>query len=100
MFVIDFAVTGLSDPIPATVPWLSLSILVPIVGALLVPFIPDQGEGKQVRWYALVVTLTTFLLEKGGRHTLSEGVRRIGGSVLRHLHHLCRHRKPLCCHER
>ena len=65
MFVIDFAVAGLSDPIPATVPWLSLSILVPIVGALLVPFIPDQGEGKQVRWYALVVTLTTFLITVG-----------------------------------
>ena len=25
-------------------------------------FIPDQGEGKQVRWYALVVTLITFLI--------------------------------------
>ena len=27
---------------------------------LLVPFIPDQGDGKQVRWYALIVTLITF----------------------------------------
>jgi hypothetical protein len=60
--VIEFAVAGLSDPVQATVPWLSLSILVPIGGALLIPFIPDQGEGKQIRWYALIVTLITFLI--------------------------------------
>ena len=58
----EFAVAGLSDPVQATVPWLSLSILVPIVGALLVPLIPDKGEDKQVRWYALIVTLITFLI--------------------------------------
>ena len=58
----EFAVAGLSDPVQATVPWLSLSILVPIVGALLVPLVPDQGDGKQVRWYALIVTLITFLI--------------------------------------
>ena len=58
----EFAVAGLSDPVQATVPWLSLSILVPIVGALLVPLVPDKGEGKQVRWYALIVTLITFLI--------------------------------------
>ena len=52
----EFAVAGLNDPVQATVPWLSLSILVPIVGALLVPLVPDKGEGKQVRWYALIVT--------------------------------------------
>ena len=51
----EFAVAGLSDPVQATVPWLSLSILVPIVGALLVPLVPDKGDGKQVRWYALIV---------------------------------------------
>ena len=60
--MIEFAVAGLSDPVQATVPWLSLSILVPIGGALLIPFIPDQGEGKQIRWYALIVTLITFLI--------------------------------------
>ncbi len=43
-------------------PWLSLSILFPIVGAFLVPFIPDKGEGKQVRWFALGIALTTFLI--------------------------------------
>ena len=30
--------------------------------ALLVPLVPDKGEGKQVRWYALIVTLITFLI--------------------------------------
>ena len=39
----EFAVAGISDPVQATVPWLSLSILVPIVGALLVPLVPDKG---------------------------------------------------------
>ena len=58
----EFAVAGVSEPVQATVPWLSLSILVPIVGALLVPLVPDKGEGKQVRWYALIVTLITFLI--------------------------------------
>tara|TARA_Y100001968_G_scaffold322471_1_gene358605 strand:- start:3165 stop:4760 length:1596 start_codon:yes stop_codon:yes gene_type:complete len=43
-------------------PWLSFSIFFPIVGALLVPFIPDQGEGKQVRWFALGIALITFLI--------------------------------------
>ena len=60
--MIEFAVAGTGDPIPAAVPWLSLSILVPIVGALLVPLVPDAGDGKKVRWYALIVTLITFLI--------------------------------------
>ena len=60
--MIEFAVAGTSDPIPASLPWLSLSILVPIVGALLVPLIPDPGDGKKIRWYALIVTLITFLI--------------------------------------
>ncbi|MEI8250294.1 MAG: NAD(P)H-quinone oxidoreductase subunit 4 [Synechococcus sp. ELA057] len=46
-------------------PWLSSSILFPIAASLFIPFVPDQGEGKQVRWYALGVTLTTFLLTVG-----------------------------------
>ena len=45
----EFAVAGLGEPVQATVPWLSLSILVPIVGALLVPLVPDEGDGKKVR---------------------------------------------------
>jgi NAD(P)H-quinone oxidoreductase subunit 4 len=47
-------------------PWLSASILFPIAAALCIPFIPDQGEGKQVRWFALGVALITFLLTVGG----------------------------------
>jgi len=47
-------------------PWLSAAILFPIAAALVIPFIPDAGDGKRVRWYALGVTLTTFLLTVGG----------------------------------
>ena len=46
-------------------PWLSFSIFFPIVGAFLVPFIPDEGEGKQVRWFALGIALVTFLITIG-----------------------------------
>jgi NAD(P)H-quinone oxidoreductase subunit 4 len=45
---------------------LSASILFPIAAALVIPFIPDAGDGKRVRWYALGITLTTFLLTVGG----------------------------------
>ena len=48
--------------INANFPWLSLSIFFPILGSLVVPFIPDKGEGKQVRWFALVIALITFLI--------------------------------------
>ncbi len=51
-----------NEPMIASFPWLSLSILFPIVGAFLVPFIPDDGEGKQVRWFALGIALVTFLI--------------------------------------
>ena len=47
-------------------PWLSASILFPIGAALLIPFVPDKGDGKTVRWFALVVALLTFLLTVGG----------------------------------
>tara|TARA_B100000963_G_scaffold167303_1_gene145321 strand:- start:709 stop:2352 length:1644 start_codon:yes stop_codon:yes gene_type:complete len=47
------------------IPWLSLSILFPIISAFLVPFFPDKGEGKEVRWFALVVALITFLITIG-----------------------------------
>ncbi len=59
-------ITGLvPEPIGADFPWLSLSIFFPILGSLLVPFIPDDGEGKQVRWYALGIALVTFLITVG-----------------------------------
>ena len=47
-------------------PWLSAAILFPIASALFIPFIPDKGDGKTVRWYALGVALITFLLTVGG----------------------------------
>ncbi len=46
-------------------PWLSISILFPIGSAFLIPFFPDKGEGKQVRWFALTVALITFLVTVG-----------------------------------
>ncbi len=54
-----------TEQMGANFPWLSFSILFPIVGSLLVPFIPDDGEGKQVRWYALAIALVTFLITIG-----------------------------------
>ena len=60
--MIEFAVAGPVEPVNATVPWLSLAILFPIVGSLLVPFIPDAGDGRRVRWYSLGITLLTFLI--------------------------------------
>jgi len=50
------------EPVSSEFPWLTLSIFFPIIGSLLVPFIPDEGEGKQVRWYALAIALGTFLI--------------------------------------
>jgi NAD(P)H-quinone oxidoreductase subunit 4 len=45
----------------ATFPWLTASILFPIIAALAIPFIPDK-DGKTVRWYALIVGLLDFAL--------------------------------------
>jgi NAD(P)H-quinone oxidoreductase subunit 4 len=47
-------------------PWLSAAILFPIAASLLIPLVPDKGDGKTVRWYALGVALLTFLLTVGG----------------------------------
>ncbi len=46
-------------------PWLSASILFPIGSAFLIPFFPDKGEGKEVRWFALYIALITFLITVG-----------------------------------
>jgi len=62
-FAIDTIATlggGVSD-----FPWLSVSILFPIGSAFLIPFFPDKGEGKEVRWFALSVALITFLVTVG-----------------------------------
>jgi NAD(P)H-quinone oxidoreductase subunit 4 len=45
----------------ATFPWLTTSILLPVVAALFIPLIPDK-DGKTVRWYALVVGLIDFAI--------------------------------------
>jgi NAD(P)H-quinone oxidoreductase subunit 4 len=40
-------------------PWLTATILLPLVAALLIPIIPDK-EGKTVRWYTLGVGIANF----------------------------------------
>ena len=42
-------------------PWLTIIILFPFIAALAIPLIPDKYS-KFVRWYALGVGLTDFLL--------------------------------------
>jgi NAD(P)H-quinone oxidoreductase subunit 4 len=42
-------------------PWLTAIILLPLVASLLIPVIPAK-DGKQVRWYALGVGITDFVL--------------------------------------
>ena len=43
------------------VPWLTAIILLPLVAALAIPFIPDK-EGRTVRWYGLGVAFADFAL--------------------------------------
>ena len=43
-------------------PYLSVSILFPIAAALFIPFVPDPGDGSQVRWYSLGIALADFLV--------------------------------------
>ncbi|NJK35577.1 MAG: NAD(P)H-quinone oxidoreductase subunit 4 [Oscillatoriales cyanobacterium SM2_2_1] len=45
-----------------TFPWLTFVILFPIAAALLVPFVPDKGDGRRLRWYALVIGLLDFIV--------------------------------------
>ncbi|MDY6781190.1 MAG: NAD(P)H-quinone oxidoreductase subunit 4 [Cyanobacteriota bacterium] len=42
-------------------PWLTAIILLPLAAALLIPVLPDKS-GKRIRWYALGVGLTDFIL--------------------------------------
>jgi NAD(P)H-quinone oxidoreductase subunit 4 len=42
-------------------PWLTATILLPLVASLLIPVLPVK-DGKQVRWYALGVGLADFVL--------------------------------------
>jgi NAD(P)H-quinone oxidoreductase subunit 4 len=42
-------------------PWLTVIILLPLVASLAIPILPDK-TGKRVRWYALGVGITDFVL--------------------------------------
>ncbi|WP_019499955.1 photosynthetic/respiratory NAD(P)H-quinone oxidoreductase subunit D1 [Pseudanabaena sp. PCC 6802] len=42
-------------------PWLTFSIIFPVIMALPIAFIPDKGDGKTIRWYALIVGLIDFV---------------------------------------
>jgi NAD(P)H-quinone oxidoreductase subunit 4 len=42
-------------------PWLTTIVLLPLVGALLIPWIPDR-QGTTIRWYALGVSLVDLAL--------------------------------------
>lgn len=46
---------------PDQFPWLTAIILLPLVGAFLIPLLPDK-DGKYVRWYALAVGIADFML--------------------------------------
>ena len=42
-------------------PWLTTIVLLPLLAALLIPFIPDK-DGKTMRWYALGIGTIDFAL--------------------------------------
>jgi NAD(P)H-quinone oxidoreductase subunit 4 len=43
------------------IPWLTATIVFPLLASLAIPIIPDK-EGKTVRWYALIVGLIDLVL--------------------------------------
>ena len=63
--VLDFKTIGTVGVSLSNFPWLSVSILFPIISAFVIPFFPDKGEGKEVRLFALIVALITFLITVG-----------------------------------
>ncbi len=42
-------------------PWITTIILLPLVGASIIPILPDK-EGKTVRWFSFGVAITDFIL--------------------------------------
>lgn len=46
----------------AQFPWLTFVILFPVVMAPLAFLVPDKGDGRTVRWYALIVGLINFIV--------------------------------------
>jgi NAD(P)H-quinone oxidoreductase subunit 4 len=47
--------------VEAQFPWLTTIILLPLLGSLFIPLIPDKN-GKSVRWYALGIGIADFVL--------------------------------------
>jgi NAD(P)H-quinone oxidoreductase subunit 4 len=47
--------------IAAQFPWVTAIVLLPLVAALLIPFVPDK-DGKRVRWYALGAGIADLVL--------------------------------------
>ncbi|WP_225882714.1 NAD(P)H-quinone oxidoreductase subunit 4 [Thalassoporum mexicanum] len=43
-------------------PWLTFTIIFPVVMSLFIPLVPDKGDGKTIRWYALVIGLIDFAI--------------------------------------
>ena len=43
------------------IPWLTATIVLPLIAAIAIPLIPDK-DGKTVRWYALLVGLANLTL--------------------------------------
>lgn len=41
------------------IPWLTVTILLPLIASMAIPLIPDK-EGKTVKWYALSIALTNL----------------------------------------
>ncbi|MEM8715266.1 MAG: NAD(P)H-quinone oxidoreductase subunit 4, partial [Cyanobacteria bacterium P01_G01_bin.4] len=54
----------MDSPIPLNeFPWLTTAIIFPVLAALAIPLIPDQeGKGRPIRWYALVIGIINLLL--------------------------------------
>ncbi len=42
-------------------PWITAVILLPLIGAFVIPLLPDK-EGKTVRWFSFTVAITDFIL--------------------------------------
>lgn len=43
-------------------PWLTFTIIFPVVMSLPIAFIPDKGDGRTIRWYALAIGLIDFAI--------------------------------------
>lgn len=54
----------------ANFPWLTTTILFPLVASAFIPLIPDpDGKGRPIRWYALVIGLINFAILVYGFYT-------------------------------